>query len=61
MIPRYPFIVIVHYRAETKRPTVTRQFDTIAAAWAMREENIGKREVHRIVIGLELDVAEKPK
>lgn len=58
MIPRYPFIVIIHYRTEVKRPVVTRQFDTLSAAMAMRDENIGKRDVYKVVIGVELDVAE---
>lgn len=58
MIPRYPFVVIIHYKKESHRSVVTRQFDTLAAAYAMREENRGKRDVHKIVIGLELDVVE---
>jgi hypothetical protein len=58
MIPRYPFITIVHYRAEVKRPIVTRQFDTLAAAFAMREENLGRKDVYKIIVCLELDVAE---
>lgn len=58
MIPRYPFIVIIHYHMDTKRPPVTRQFETLAAAMTMRQENIGKRDVYKVVVGVELDVAE---
>jgi hypothetical protein len=58
VIPRYPFVVVIHYKAEVKRGSVSRQFDTLAAAFAMRDANIGRRDVHKIVVGLELDVVE---
>lgn len=58
MIPRYPFIVIVHFKSEVKRHPVTRQFDTLSSAIAMRDENIGRRDVHKVVVGVELDVIE---
>lgn len=60
MIPRYPYVVIIHYKAETRKPVVTKQFETLATAMAMRNENIGRKYVHKIVVGIELDVTENP-
>jgi hypothetical protein len=58
VIPRYPFFVIVHYKSEVKRGPVSRQFDTLASAFAMRDANVGRRDIHKIVVGVELDVVE---